>query len=116
MKNIEAIKARYLKEPFQRKLGHLASDLARVHSFSENRANSKIVEDIVEESKFFIEWIAPEAPFNLQVILSEIQLKLALLHRRLASGSRFSGEIKELARPAKAWSRQLIEFSGLLSA
>lgn len=115
MKNMEAIRTRYLKEPFQRKLGHLASDLARVHSFSENKANLKIVEGIVEESKFFIEWIAPEAPFKLQVILSEIQLKLALLHRRLASGSRFSGEVEELARLAKTWSKQLIEFSGLLS-
>lgn len=116
MKNLNHIKDRYLKEPFNMRLGHLASDLARVHTFLENSMNIKATEDVLEESKFFIEWTAPEAPFDVQVLLSEMQLRLALWQCHLQKQKEKFAEREELKKTAKSWSQQLLEISGLLVA
>jgi len=90
------------------RIGHLASDLMRISSFSDRNA----IKDIVEESKFFIEWTAPEASFEVQAVLSEIQIALALWQLRLLKFS----EIEGLQSIAKKWSEQLLETSSLLTA
>lgn len=115
MKNLEEIRERYLKEPFNRRLGHLASDLARISAFLDNPDNIKTVDDILEESKFFIEWTAPSAPSNLQAFFSEIQPKLALYQIRLLRNKDRKSETGELKKMTKTWSMKLIEFSGLLA-
>ena len=99
-----------MKEPVDRKLGHLASDLLRIANFLDNPKNIRVVESIIDESKFFIEWLAPEAPFDTQVLLAEIQPKLAFLQLRLAKQE----NLGDLRNFAKIWSKQLIEASGFL--
>ncbi|MFH1189648.1 MAG: hypothetical protein V1682_03035 [Candidatus Omnitrophota bacterium] len=115
MSNIDEIRIRYLKEPFDRRLGHLASDLMRISGFLDNTKNRKVVTDILEESKFFIEWAAPEAPLHIQELFSEIQSRLALWHRHLLMAKEDSREIEELVKNTKRWSAQLVQFSGLLA-
>lgn len=110
MKNLNDIKQRYLREPFDRQLGHLASNLLRISNFLDNSQNIKIVDSILEESKFFIEWAAPQAPFHIQALLSEMQPKLALWQRDLAKQK----NLQDLREFAKNWSMQLAEASGLL--
>lgn len=113
--NLELIKGRYLNEPFNRRLGHLASDLARVSSFLGNSKNTKAAWDILEESKFFIEWTASEAPLHIQEFFSEIQPKIALWQRHLFNKQDDVEIIKELKDITRKWSFQLIEISGLLA-
>ena len=116
MDNLEERKERFLREPFDRRLGHLASDLMRIAGFLDNDKNRKaIVVDIMEESKFFIEWAAPESPLHIQELFSEMQSRLALWHRHLLMVKEDPEEIKELAKSASRWSAQLIQFSGLLN-
>ena len=115
MKNIDSIRERYLKEPFNRRLGHLASDLARISSFLDNLETKEVVFDILEESKFFIEWLAPEAPPYIQIILPEMQLKLALWQRHLMREKENSYDVEKLKSAAKAWSSQLLDLSGLIA-
>ncbi len=114
--NLDEIKGRYLREPFNRRLGHLASDLMRIAGFLDNGKNRKVVVDIMEESKFFIEWAAPDAPSHIQELFSEMQSRLALWHRHLLMAKEDSKEIEELAKNTKSWSAQLVQFSGLLAA
>ena len=114
MKNLEAVRGRYLKEPLNKQLGHLASDLARIYGFLEDSKNEKAVEDVLEESKFFIEWTAPAAPFKVQALLSEIQSKLALWHYYFLRGETNSTKIGGLKKATKNWSAQLLEISGLV--
>lgn len=111
--NLASLRERYLKEPFNRRLGHLATDLARISSFLDNSKNTKIVSDILEESKFFIEWTASEAPFYIQEFFSEIQPKLALWQRHLLNQGYNYRLIKELKSAAKNWSDRLIKISSL---
>jgi hypothetical protein len=113
--NLEEIRTRYLREPFNRRLGHLASDLMRVSGFLDNIKNRKVVTDILEESKFFIEWAAPDAPSYIQELFSEMQSRLALWHRHLLMVKENSKEMKELAESTKRWALELVQFSGLLA-
>lgn len=115
MKNIISVKERYLREPLNRRIGHLASNLARLSVFLENPKNRKATEDILEESKFFIEWTASEAQSEMQAMLSEIQSKLALWQRHLLQQKENSDEIEESRKLAKSWSTHLIEISELLT-
>lgn len=114
MNNLEQIKERYLKEPFDKKLGHLASDLFRINTFLTHNSNIKVIEDIVEESKFFIEWLAPEAPYNIQEFLSQMQSKLALWHYHLVQNKSMQDELRDLKTITVSWSENLLELSGLL--
>lgn len=109
MKNLEEIRARYSREPFNRRLGHLASDLLRISTFLDNPKNITVVNDIIEESKFFIEWTAKEAPYKIQEFFADIQPKLALWQLRLKTGS----SKESLKRSAREWSTQLVQFSGI---
>jgi len=114
MKNLNEIRERYLKEPFNKRLGHLASDLARISALLENSKNKKAVDDILQESKFFIEWTVSEAPFNIQILLSEMQIKLAQLHFHLLHQKENPTEVDRLKKITKSWSEQVLEISGLL--
>lgn len=116
MDNLEERKERFLREPFDGRLGHLASDLMRIAGFLDSDKNRKAVVDIMEESKFFIEWAASGSPSHIQELFSEMQSRLALWHRHLLMAKENSKEIKDLAKNARLWSAQLIQFSGLLAA
>lgn len=109
------IRERYLKEPFNRRLGHLASDLLRVSTFLENPAAVAAVSDIIEEAKYFMEWAAHDAPTDIQAILSEMQSRLALYQLRLMRKKEESSNIEDLRKTSKSWSFKLIEISGLLT-
>ncbi|MGB2705272.1 MAG: hypothetical protein WBC74_00195 [Candidatus Omnitrophota bacterium] len=89
--------------------------MAKISTFLENLKNRKAAEDILEESKFFIEWTAQEASLEVQAVLSEIQLKLALWQRHLAQKRENVREIEEVKNATKAWSNNLLEISGILT-
>lgn len=115
MKDLSEIKARYFREPFDRQLGHLASNLIKVSTFLDNPKNETAVNDIIDESKFFIEWIAGAAPYNIQAFFADIQPKLALWQRHLKSMADDQRAKDQFKLSAKEWSDRLLEFSGLLS-
>jgi hypothetical protein len=51
--------------------------LARINSFSDHPDHRDVVESLLDESKFFIEWTAPKTILETQVKLVELQLQLA---------------------------------------
>ena len=77
MKDWKAIRERYLKDTLPLRLGGLAANLARINSFSDHPDHYDVVESLLNESKFFIEWTASEAGLELQAELVELQLQLA---------------------------------------
>jgi hypothetical protein len=106
MSNLEIIKKRFLKEDLTKRLGGIASNLARLKSFSQMPNNKKAISDLIEESKFFIEWTAPEASLDIQQELINIQRQLALYQ--------YSGKQKEIVRSADKWAQRILKISGLL--
>jgi len=58
MKNLEKRRFRYLQDPTPVRLGGLAANLARIASFSKYADHREVVDPILQETKWFIEWIA----------------------------------------------------------
>ena len=114
MKNLEAIKERYLNDQLPIRLGGLAANLARVESFSTNDAHLEVVESLLNESKYFIEWTAMEAGLHLQAELIELQRLLSRWQYSLNDIWPDLDRRDSFSRQAGAWSRRVLESSGLL--
>jgi hypothetical protein len=106
MGNVKEVKKRFLRNSLAVRLGCIAADLARMNSFSKIPNNQEAVKDLIEESKFFIEWTAPRAPLEIQVKLVNLQVQLALLS--------YLSKKSEIAEFGNKWSKQILELSGLL--
>lgn len=108
MRNIEAIKTRYLQDDLRVRLGGIAADLARIASWSSDPATWEAVQSMLEESKFFIEWTAPEAPLNVQALLVELQIQLALWHLVWPQVYTDPQEREKLSQLARTWSQNVL--------
>ena len=108
MRNLEAIKTRFLRDDLRVRLGGIAANLARIGSCSFNPANWDAVQSMLEESKFFIEWTAPEAPLNVKAFLAELQIQLALWHLRWPQVYTDPQEREKLSQLARNWSQEVL--------
>ena len=106
----EAVRERYLRDPLPIRLGGLAADLARIASCVEDSQDRDAVASLLEESKYFAEWAAMRAPVETQAVLAELQVLLALWHRRWLIGQ----SEPRMQEEARRWSDQLLEMSGLI--
>jgi len=116
MTNRSQLRDRYLRDSLPVRLGGLAANLARVRSFADNPAHGEVVARVLEESAWFIEWAAPDAPVEIQVVLVDCQRALA---RWRLSWADVWGDPKrraEMAQRAGAWSQQFLSLSGLVQA
>lgn len=116
MNNEATIKERFLRDPLSVRLGGLAANLARVQSFSDHPKNREVVRNILEESKFFIEWTAGEATLETQVELVALQRQLSLWH--YGWNVLWADETlrQAVAEKAGIWSQRVLQVSGLLPA
>ena len=115
MKNQSTIKKRFLRDELPVRLGGLATNLMRIKSFSDNPAHREVVDYLLEESKFFIEWIIPDAELEVQSELLKIQIQLALWHLRWDSIWENPKERLNLANISNVWSKKVLGMSGLLT-
>jgi hypothetical protein len=96
------------------RLGSVAADLARIASFAEIPANAA-VESLMDESKAFIEWTAPDLDIDTAARLVEIQRGLARWHFAWPGVQNEADQRRKLAEQARAWSDQVLDWSGLLN-
>jgi len=102
---------RFMQDDVPVRLGGIAANLARIASFAPNPANRQAVFDLIEESKWFIEWVAPSTDPDAAARLVEIQVSLALLENRLLSDRL---DMTTLVEAATKWRDEALEMSGLL--
>ena len=117
---LSAVRERYMQDGLPIRLGGLAANLMRiasvaVASVADHPANRQVVDSLLEESKFFIEWTAPDASIDEQEALVELQIRLALWQLRWYPDSTDPAKRAYLAHEARFWARQVLEMSGLLS-
>jgi hypothetical protein len=115
MKDWTAKRERYLRESVLNRLGELAANLARIASFCSNDLNRDAVASLIEEGKFFIEWIAIDAGIDQAAELVECQVQLARWQLGWSSIWVDETERKTVAGQAKSWSERILEMSGLLT-
>ncbi|MDY7015149.1 MAG: hypothetical protein SVX43_16445 [Cyanobacteriota bacterium] len=115
MRDWTRLKKRYLRDELPIRLGNLASNLARIKSFSRDFENGNTVEGVIQESKFFIEWTASEAEIETAAELVELQIQLSRWHYRWQTIWNDPEQRMKIAEQAKVWSDRVLEMSGLLS-
>jgi hypothetical protein len=98
----------------QLRLGALASNLARIKSFSEDVEHKDEVARLVEESAFFIEWTAADVDAAQRVTLLELQRALVGWRRSWDSIWEDADRRAEVADVAATWSTRLLRAAGLL--
>ena len=115
MRDWIVVRERYLRDDLPVRLGGLAANLSRIKSFASHYANHEAVESILDESKFFIEWTAPEAEIDTAAELVELQIQLACWQRRWTSIWADPVQRNRVAEQSSAWSKRILDLSGLLS-
>lgn len=116
MKDWTVIRARYLRDNLAIRLGGLAANLARIASFSDHVDHKSAVRDLLVESEYFIEWLAPDASLEVQAELVNLQVQLARWIVRLEQDWLDVGIRHQMASLAKQWSHEMLERSGLFNA
>ena len=112
---LDAVRERYLRDALPIRLGGLATNLMRIASVAGHPGNHQVVDSLLEESKFFIEWTAPDATLDKQVALVELQIKLARWHYGWLCDATDQAKRTHLAQEARVWAEQVLEMSGLLT-
>ena len=115
MKNASELRQQFLRGSPAVRLGGLAANLARVQSFSDHEGHGEVVRQLLEESKWLIEWTAPEAQPAVQALLVDCQRNLARWTLGWAGIWSDPERRKSVSKEAGEWSRHLLELSGLLS-
>jgi hypothetical protein len=114
MRDFSAIRERYLRDAMPIRLGGIATNLARITSFSRHDANREVVERMIDESKWFIEWTAPETDIDTASILVELQLQLAQWQAHWIHIWEEMEQRQAVMEQSGAWSQRILEMSGLL--
>jgi len=112
---LNTLRERYMQDRLPIRLGGLATNLMRIASVAEHPGNRQVVDRLLEESKFFIEWTAPDTPLDKQAALVELQVKLAVWHHRWPRDLADQTKGAHLAREAHTWAERVLEMSGLLT-
>ena len=115
MKNLHDLKSRYLKDELSIRLGNLASNLARIKSRCYNYANREIVENLLQESKLFIEWTAQDTEIEIAAELVDLQIQLACWQYSWSKIWDDGEKRMKVAEIAKIWSEKVLDMSGLLA-
>lgn len=115
MRNWTALKERYLRDELPIRIGNLASNLARIKSRCQTLAHRELVEGLLQESKYFIEWTAPAAEIDTAAELVELQRQLVSWQFHWVNIWDDPEQRLKVAEQAKVWSERVLEMSGLLS-
>ena len=114
MRNLEALKERYLRDELPTRLGGLSANLARIKTLTGKAVSQETIIYLMRESKFFIEWTAMDADIDITVELVELQIQLALWQLRWTKIWADPAQRMEVAAQAQIWSDRILERSGLL--
>lgn len=77
--NISGLEERFRRDPLATRLGNLAANLARISSAGRAAQGWPVVLHHIRESKYFVEWMAPELPQVFWEFLVGLQVQLSLI-------------------------------------
>ncbi|KAM3097399.1 hypothetical protein ACKFKF_20085 [Phormidesmis sp. 146-12] len=115
MRNWNQLKERFLRDGVPIRLGELASNLSRIKSFSYEESLQQAVEQMLQESKFFVEWTIGEVEANVAVELNELYAQLTRWEKDFSGLWADLDQRTEMSEQARKWSDRILERSDLLS-
>jgi hypothetical protein len=104
MKNRERIRERFLRDALPVRLAGLAADLSRVASSARRANGGAATLAMLEESQYFIEWIAAEVDPEVGEELVNLQVMLALWRRAWPEVEKSQTQRALLSVQSKQWS------------
>lgn len=112
--NFDEKQTRFQLNNIPNRLGHIASNLARIKSFSQV-AYKEAVRSVISETKLFIEWTAAEIePIQAEELVN-IQVQLAMWELTWDEIWEDEKVRTEVAEQSGIWSQRVLDMSGLLS-
>lgn len=111
MRNLEALRRRYLQSSPMDRLGGLAANLSRISSFSDHPGHGGVVEALVEESKFLIEWIAADVELETLAKLVDMQRQLAAWQRHWSELWADEAARSFLREQAGRWAEEVLQIA-----
>jgi hypothetical protein len=112
--NWDEKQVRFQSENTSNRLGHIASNLARLRTFC-NTAYPEAVKSVADETIYFIEWTAAEIEPEYAEELVNIQVQLARWKIKFDSLWSNESERMNMSEQASVWSERVLDMSGLLS-
>jgi hypothetical protein len=112
MINKERKRERFLRDPLPVRLAGLAADLARVASSARHESGAESVANMLEESQYYIEWMAAEADPEIAGELVDIQRIIGLWRKAWPEAQKHRTQCILLSVQAKKWSDQIMGYSG----
>ena len=109
------VRDRFLRDSLPLRLGGIAADLARAGACSRNPANGEVIFNLIDESKWFIEWTAEDLDIDTASILIELQVQLARWQIGWERRWNDPQQRAEIGAQAKEWSDRLLDLSGLVT-
>jgi|SRR5581483_1081678 hypothetical protein len=116
MRDWTPLRERYLRDPLPIQLGGIAANLERIRVYSQHESRCSLVENMIDESKYLIEWIGAGADLEAQTELVDIQIQLAVWQLNWQAIWNDVERRQQVARQAGQWSERLLELSGVLNA
>jgi hypothetical protein len=116
MRDPTPLRERYMRDSLAVRLGGLAANLSRVRSFAGHDGNSSAAASVLEESKHFIEWTAPEMEPEGAAELVQVQIEIARLQLRWERIWSDRERRHKVAEQSGLWAQHILEMSGLLGA
>lgn len=110
IRDITQTRERFLRYPWAVRMGHLASNLARISNLARQPGTDRLVSDLLRESAWFVEWTALQAPVETAIELADVGRELCLWRRVQP----LSPARQVLSFRARALSGRVLELSGLL--
>jgi len=107
-------KGRYLRDAIPIRIGNLSSSISRLGFFIyKNKFHATVVQ-LLQECQSFAEWTFPDADFETQLALSNLQADLAGWQDDFENQKNNSDWRAEVNAACEKWSQRLLELSGLL--
>ena len=115
MNKLDKLCIRYLNDSIPNRLGGLAANLGHITSFSKNDNHFQVVESILQESKWFIEWTSSD--LAIEALAELVQLQILLAQWEIQSPKKWNDPNWriELANQSREWSQRVLQMSGLLN-
>jgi hypothetical protein len=115
MTNLSTLQAQFIKDDVYIRLNNLNAHLTQIQSLSQDFTNNEAVKNLIRETMYFIEWIAPDVEFDYAFDLANLG---RFLTRWLFSAEAWNNtEVRnQINQELGDWNNRILQMSQLLAA
>lgn len=114
MKDWNSLRERYLSDATPTGMGGIAANLSRIKTLTKKAISRKTVEYLIQESKYFMEWVVRDLEIEVAVELVEMQRQLVHWQMHWAEIWENPEERQKVADRSQLWADRILQLSGLL--